>query len=148
MASADVFTPAAAWAQADGIGKFVYVILITMSLWSWFIMVSKFFDTRSLKKVATEAEKNFWSASSLRDGMSKLTGKVNPFRDIVQDGLQAAEHHKKHGGEVTSSIDFVDWIESHVRKRTDMLQSSLQGGMVVLASVGATAPFVGLFGTV
>jgi biopolymer transport protein ExbB len=148
MASADVFTPAAAWAQADGIGKFIYVVLITMSLWSWFIMITKALDTRALKKVATDAEKNFWSSTSLKEGASKLAGKINPFRDIVQDGLLAAEHHKKHSGEVTAAIELSDWIESHVRKRTDMLQGSLQQGMVVLASVGATAPFVGLFGTV
>jgi biopolymer transport protein ExbB len=66
----------------------------------------------------------------------------------VQDGLQAVDHHKKRASDVTSAIDLGDWIESHVRKRTDMLASSLQSGMVVLASVGSTAPFVGLFGTV
>jgi biopolymer transport protein ExbB len=99
--------------------------------------------------VAAEAEKNFWSASSMQDGIAKLKGKVNPFRDIAQDGLQALEHHRKSSGrDVTSGIDLNDWVQSHIDRRTSMLQSSLQSGMVVLASVGATAPFVGLFGTV
>jgi len=83
------------------------------------------------------------------EGIGKLKGKINPFRDIAQDGVQAMEHHRKSAGrDVTSNIDVSDWVQSHIDRRTNMLQSSLQSGMVVLASVGATSPFVGLFGTV
>ena len=102
-----------------------------------------------LKKVAAEAEKNFWTAGSLQEGVGKLKGKINPFRDIATDGLQAIEHHRKTAArDVTSAIDVADYVQSHIDRRTSMLQSSLQSGMVVLASVGATSPFVGLFGTV
>jgi biopolymer transport protein ExbB len=148
MASDNPYGISALWEQSDYVGKGVFVILAVMSLWSWWVMINKFLDNRNLKKVADEAEKNFWGSTSMQEGMGKLKGKINPFRDIVQDGLQAVEHHKKRSADVTSAIDLGDWIESHVRKRTDMLASSLQSGMVVLASVGATAPFVGLFGTV
>ncbi len=137
------------WGQSDYVGKAVFVILIAMSLWSWMVMITKWLDQRALKKVATEAEKNFWSASSMQEGIAKLKGKVNPFRDIAQDGLQAAEHHRKSTSrDVSSNIDLADWVTTHIDRRTNMLQSSLQQGMVVLASVGSTAPFVGLFGTV
>jgi biopolymer transport protein ExbB len=148
MAAENPYGIQALWEQSDYVGKGVFVILGIMSLWSWWVMINKFLDNRNLKKVAAEAEKEFWTSASMQEGMSKLKGKVNPFRDIVQDGLQAVEHHRKRSADVTSAIDLGDWIESHVRKRTDMLASSLQSGMVVLASVGATAPFVGLFGTV
>ena len=148
MAAENPYGIQALWEQSDYVGKGVFVILAIMSLWSWWVMINKYLDNRNLKKVAEEAEKNFWTSASMQEGMGKLKGKVNPFRDIVQDGLQAVEHHKKRSADVTSAIDLGDWIESHVRKRTDMLASSLQSGMVVLASVGATAPFVGLFGTV
>ena len=148
MAAENPYGIQALWEQSDYVGKGVFVILAIMSLWSWWVMINKYLDNRNLKKVAEEAEKNFWTSASMQEGMGKLKGKVNPFRDIVQDGLQAVEHHKKRSADVTSVIDLGDWIESHVRKRTDMLASSLQSGMVVLASVGATAPFVGLFGTV
>ena len=148
MAADNPYGIQALWEQSDYVGKGVFVILGVMSLWSWWVMINKYLDNRNLKKVAAEAEKEFWTSTSMQEGMSKLKGKVNPFRDIVQDGLQAVEHHRKRSADVTSSIDLGDWIESHVRKRTDMLASSLQSGMVVLASVGATAPFVGLFGTV
>jgi biopolymer transport protein ExbB len=112
-------------------------------------MINKWLDQRMLRKVANEAEKSFFSAGSLQEGIGKLKGKINPFRDIAQDGLQAVEHHRKSAGrDVTSNIELSDWVASHIDKRTTMLQSSLQSGMVVLASVGATSPFVGLFGTV
>jgi len=137
----------ALWTQSDYVGKGVFVILIVMSLWSWLVMINKWLDQRMLRKVAAEAEKSFWSAGSIQEGVAKLKGKVNPFRDIAQDGLQAVEHHKRSAS-VTSKIELADWVRTHIDKRTTMLQSSLQSGMVVLASVGATAPFVGLFGTV
>ncbi|MBM4218631.1 MAG: MotA/TolQ/ExbB proton channel family protein [Gammaproteobacteria bacterium] len=137
------------WMQSDYVGKAVFVILIVMSLWSWLVMINKWLDQRMLRKVAAEAEKNFWSAGSIQEGVAKLKGKVNPFRDIAQDGLQAVDHHRRSASrDVTSNIELADWVRTHIDKRTTMLQSSLQSGMVVLASVGATAPFVGLFGTV
>ncbi len=139
----------ALWTQSDYVGKGVFVILITMSLWSWLVMINKWLDQRTLRKVAVEAEKNFFSAGTMLEGISKLQGKINPFRDIAQDGLQAADHHRKSTArDVSSGIDINTWVQSHIDKRTSMLQSSLQDGMVVLASVGATSPFVGLFGTV
>ena len=139
----------ALWTQSDYVGKGVFVILIVMSLWSWLVMINKWLDQRSLRKAANEAEKNFWTANSVQEGIAKLKGKANPFRDIATDGLQAVEHHRKSTArDVTSNIELADWVQTHIDKRTSMLQSSLQSGMVVLASVGATSPFVGLFGTV
>jgi biopolymer transport protein ExbB len=139
----------ALWTTSDYVGKGVFVILIVMSLWSWLVMINKWLDQRMLRKVAVEAEKGFWSAGSIQEGIGKLKGKINPFRDIAQDGVQAVEHHRRSTArDVTSNIELADWVRSHIDKRTTMLQSSLQSGMVVLASVGATAPFVGLFGTV
>jgi len=137
----------ALWTTSDYVGKGVFVILIVMSLWSWVVMINKWLDQRMLRKVAGEAEKNFWSAGSIQEGVAKLKGKVNPFRDIAQDGLQAVEHHRRSTS-AASKIELSEWVSSHIDRRTTMLQSSLQSGMVVLASVGATAPFVGLFGTV
>ncbi len=137
------------WETSDYVGKGVFVILIVMSLWSWLVMINKWLDQRTLRKAANEAEKNFWSAGSIQDGIAKLKGKANPFRDIAQDGLHAMEHHRKSAArDVTSNIEVADWVQTHIDKRTTMLQSSLQSGMVVLASVGATSPFIGLFGTV
>jgi len=148
MASDNPYGIQALWEQSDYVGKGVFVILGVMSLWSWWVMINKWLDQRSLRKIATEAEKNFWNSGSLQEGIAKLKGKVNPFRDIAEDGIKAVDHHRKNAQDVTSNIDLADFVSTSVQKRADMLQSSLQKGMVVLASVGATAPFVGLFGTV
>ncbi len=148
MASDNPYGIAALWEQSDYVGKGVFVILGVMSLWSWWVMINKWLDQRSLRKIAAEAEKNFWNSGSMQEGITKLKGKVNPFRDIAEDGIKAVEHHRKNAQDVTSNIDLADFVSTSVQKRADMLQSSLQKGMVVLASVGATAPFVGLFGTV
>ena len=96
----------ALWTQSDYVGKGVFVILIVMSLWSWLVMINKWLDQRMLRKVANEAEKSFWTAGSIQEGVAKLKGKVNPFRDIAQDGLQAVEHHRR--STVTSKIELAD----------------------------------------
>ena len=106
-------------------------------------------DQVALKKHALAAEKDFWGASSLQDGLSRLKGgDDNAFRGIAHDGLQSLEHHERNKGRLTENIDLHDWIASHLQRRVDRINSDLNSGMSVLASVGSTAPFVGLFGTV
>ena len=136
------------WAQSDTVGHGVFVILAIMSLYSWYVMLTKWFDQRELKKNAVQADKDFWAASSLQDGMSRLKGEDNGFRALVKDGLQSMEHHERNKGRLTETIDLHDWVSSHIQRRVDELNSELAQGMAVLASVGSTAPFVGLFGTV
>ena len=130
-------------------GKGVFVILIYMSLYSWYTIFTKIWDQYALNKVVNEADKHFWNAASIQEGVAKLKGKDNAIREVAEAGIRAVEHHSKNQGRlVTSQIALNDWIETHVQRRVDMLNSELQNGMAVLASVGSTAPFVGLFGTV
>lgn len=136
------------WAQSDTVGHGVFVILAIMSLYSWYVMLTKWFDQRELKKNAVQADKDFWAAASLQDGLNRLKGEDNGFRALVKDGLQSLEHHERNKGRLTETIDLHDWVSSHIQRRVDELSSELQQGMAVLASVGSTAPFVGLFGTV
>jgi biopolymer transport protein ExbB len=139
----------ALWGTSDYVGKGVFVILGVMSLYSWFVIITKALDQRAMKKYALAAEKDFWSAANLQDGLSRLKGgDDNAFRGIASDGLQSVEHHERNKGRLTENIDLHDWISSHLQRRVDLIQGDLAGGMSVLASVGSTAPFVGLFGTV
>ena len=140
---------AAMWTSSDYVGKGVFVILGIMSLYSWFVIITKALDQRAMKKYALAAEKDFWGATNLQDGLSRLKGgDDNAFRGIATDGLQSVEHHERNKGRLTENIDLHDWISSHLQRRVDLIQGDLAGGMSVLASVGSTAPFVGLFGTV
>jgi biopolymer transport protein ExbB len=139
----------ALWGASDWFGKSLFVILAIMSLYSWYVIITKWLDTRALRKYAIAAEKEFWSAGTLQEGLARLKGgDDNPIRGIAVDGLQSVEHHERNKGRLTENIDLHDWISNHMQRRVDAVNSDLQKGMAVLASVGSTAPFVGLLGTV
>jgi biopolymer transport protein ExbB len=135
--------------NGDAVQRTVFSILLIMSLYSWFVIFTKALDQNALKKYATTAEKDFWAAQNLQDGLGRLKGgDDNAFRGLASDGLQSLEHHERNKGRLTESIDLHDWVSSHLQRRVDLITSDLSSGMAVLASVGSTAPFVGLFGTV
>ncbi len=135
-------------AQGDIVARSTLVILLVMSLLTWFIMITKFFDQARLKGMAGEAEKEFWGSSSLPDAIGKLKGEGNPFRALAETGRQAYEHHEANKARLAGAIDVSEWISESLGRTADMVISRLQSGLPVLASVGSTAPFVGLFGTV
>jgi biopolymer transport protein ExbB len=138
----------ALWAQGDFVAKGTLVILVIMSLLTWFIMITKFFDQRRMRIQAGEAEKEFWSASSLTDAINKLKGKGNAFRALAETGKQAFEHHETNKARLAGAIDTSEWITNSLQRTADNIVGGMQSGLPVLASVGSTAPFVGLFGTV
>jgi len=135
---------AALWAQGDFVAKGTLIILVLMSLFSWYIILTKIWDQRKLKTSAKAAEKNFWNAPSIKDGVERMK-KGDDFRNVAEDGLRAASHHD---GRLTDRIDLHEWITMSLQRSVDAVNSKLQSGMAFLATVGSTAPFVGLFGTV
>ena len=135
---------AALWASGDIIARSVLVLLLIMSLASWYVMLSKLWDQRKLKQSARVVEKQFWSAPSVKDGVDRLK-KGDDFRAIAEDGLRAASHHD---GRLTDRIDLNEWITMSLQRAVDTVNSKLNNGLGLLATVGSTAPFVGLFGTV
>ena len=136
---------AALWQQGDFIAKGTLVILVAMSIGSWFIMLTKLWDQRRLRKQYSDVQKGFWSAGSLREGLEKLKGKDHAFRAIAEDGVRAAEHHE---GRLTDQIPLHEWIAASLQRSVDGLITRMGGGLSFLATTGSTAPFIGLFGTV
>ena len=134
--------------QGDLVARSTLVILLIMSLLTWFIMITKFFDQRKLRIQADEAEKQFWSSSSLTDALGKLKGNANPFRALAETGKQAYEYHEVNKARLSAAIGTSEWITESLQRTADSIISRMQAGLPVLASVGSTAPFVGLFGTV
>jgi len=122
----------------------VLAILALMSLSSWFIILTKLWDQRRLRKSARVVEKQFWTASSVKEAVERLP-KGDDYRYIADDGLRAASHHE---GRLTDHIDLNEWITMSLQRATQNVGGKLQSGLGWLASVGSTAPFVGLFGTV
>jgi biopolymer transport protein ExbB len=134
----------ALWAGGDLIARSVLILLAIMSLSSWYVILTKLWDQRKLKQSARIVEKQFWTAPSLKDGVERLK-KGDDFRAIAEDGLRAASHHD---GRLTDRIDLHEWITMSLQRAVDGVNSKLQGGLGLLATVGSVSPFVGLFGTV
>jgi biopolymer transport protein ExbB len=134
----------ALWKQGDFVARGTLIIMIIMSMGSWYIIFTKLFEQRKLIKSAKEAGESFWKSGSVRKGMDTLD-EGSAFRFIAEQGLKADEHHE---GTLTEQIDRHTWIGMSVQRAVDNINSRLQDGLAFLATVGSTAPFVGLFGTV
>ena len=133
----------ALWKTGDFIAKTVLVLLVIMSMGSWYIMITKLFEQTKLMKQAKAANKTFWTAPSVPQGISTLqTG--SPFRFIAESGMQATERHEG----LLGGVDLNTWVTMSVQRAMENVQNRLQDGLAFLATVGSTAPFVGLFGTV
>jgi biopolymer transport protein ExbB len=111
---------------------------------SWYVIVTKFIEQAVLGRQAREAERLFWRAPGIREGADRLKPK-SAFRRMVEDGIGAAQGRE---GMLTAEIDPASWIALSVQHAADATAARLQGGLALLATVGSTAPFVGLFGTV
>jgi biopolymer transport protein ExbB len=119
-------------------------ILLIMSLVSWYITFTKYWDQYRLGKSVKAVEKNFWAAGSAREGVERLP-KDDDFRVIAESALRAAAHHE---GRLGDRISLKEWLGMALNRSVDSLNSKLSGGLSFLATVGSTAPFVGLLGTV
>ena len=134
----------ALWGQGDYVAKGTLVILVIMSMGSWYIIFTKVFEQRAMMKSAAAATEAFWKASSINTGVNALkAGSAIHF--IAEQGIKASEHHE---GTMVESIDKHTWITMSIDRAVGSVQGRLQDGMAFLATVGSTAPFVGLFGTV
>ena len=134
----------ALWNSGDMIARTVLVILVIMSLGTWYIMITKYIEQARLLGASRTATKNFWNKPSVNEGAASLKPS-SPFRYIADSGIAATQHHE---GALTDSIDLTTWVTMSVQRAVETIQSRLQGGLAFLATVGSTAPFVGLFGTV
>jgi len=131
------------WAAADPVKRGTLVILIIMSMWSWYVIFVKVAETRSMLKSAKKSSEDFWKASSVKAGLGALE-EGSAFRYLAEQGIKAADHHE---GTMVESIDKHTWIGMSVERAVNNIRGRLSDGMAVLATVGSTSPFVGLFGT-
>ncbi len=133
----------ALWRTSDWIAKSVLLLLLIMSVASWYILVVKLLEQAKISRQAKAATKDFWSAGTVEQGAAALD-KTSPFRFIADAGMEAT---KKHNG-LMGHVPLNDWVTMSIQRAVDRIQSSVQGGLSVLATVGSISPFVGLFGTV
>jgi biopolymer transport protein ExbB len=134
----------ALWAQGDVIARATLVILVIMSLGTWYIGVLKFLEQAKLLKQGQRAKSLSWQSSSLAAGINGLE-QESAFRFIAESAVDAAT---KHASGQLQRVSFSNWIELTIQRSINVVNGRLQGGLPFLATVGSTAPFVGLFGTV
>ena len=133
----------ALWVGSDSITKFVLLLLLVMSVGSWYIIVSKILINKKMSEQASQADEFFWSGETVSQGAANLDAQ-SPYRFIAEAGARAV---KTHVG-LKKNIPTNDWIEMNIQSAVDTVRNASQSGLSFLATVGSTSPFVGLFGTV
>jgi len=134
---------AALWKTSDAVAKTVLLLLLVMSVSSWYVTIVKLLEQSKMRRQAKAAAKDFWAAGTVDQGAQSLED-VSPFRFIADAGTSAL---KKHNG-LMGHIPLNDWVSMSIQRAVDRIQSNTQSGLAVLATVGSISPFVGLFGTV
>ena len=133
----------AALQEGGAIAWATFIILVIMSAASWYILFVKLFEQQKIINQGKRARTTFWQSANPREGAQKLE-KNSAYRQIVDDGLLAMEQHNK----LTDPIDQHDWMQNSLARSQGAIASKLSTGLALLATVGSTAPFIGLFGTV
>jgi biopolymer transport protein ExbB len=135
------------WAQGDFVTKAVAILLLAMSLASWMVIITKALALRAAAAQARRTEA-FWHSADFAAGLGMLGSEPsNIFRAVAIEGREATAHHHAQP-QLHDQLDISDWITRCLRNAIDEANARLQSGLAILASVGSTAPFVGLFGTV
>ena len=135
---------ASLWAQGDFVAKATLLILAVMSMGSWYILFTKLWEQRGIFAQGRAAQKRFGQVGGLREATEGLA-KSSAFRAVAEEGLAASE---QHGRGLGGQVSLLDWTSTALSRSIDGVAGNLQGGLAFLATVGSTAPFVGLFGTV
>jgi biopolymer transport protein ExbB len=136
------------WLHGDWITRGIMVMLLAMSLISWIVIVLKALDVWRYKQQAHKSE-DFWHSHSLAEGLAVLgQGSGNLFHALATTGQEAIDHHQAAQAQLHDRLDISDWVTRSLRNAIDDSTGKLQNGLAILASIGSTAPFVGLFGTV
>ena len=129
--------------QGGVISWTVFTILVLFLVVSLYILFTKLFEQQKIRNQAKRVRQGFWQSNSLREGSAKLE-KNSAYKQIVDDGLAAQEQH----GKLTDPVEAHDWLHGSLARSEASINSQLNAGLAFLGTVGATAPFIGLFGTV
>ncbi len=129
--------------QGGIIAQTVFAILVIMSAGSWYIMFTKLLEQQKIFNQGRAARTSFWGSPNLKEGANRLE-KNSAYRQLVDDGLLAEQQHTQ----LTDPIDQHEWMQSSLTRSQAAIGSKLSNGLAFLATVGSTAPFIGLFGTV
>ena len=134
---------AALWSQGDWVARGTLVLLLVMSLASWYILISRLASQSKNATYAKEAQKVFSGSTPVRQGINRLSS-ASPFRFVSNAALESESRFASLNGQV----DMSTWLSQNIENAVNNIHSRQQSGLAELATIGSTAPFVGLFGTV
>lgn len=143
----------ALWNQGDLIIKSVAVVLLLMSILTWWLILTRSWRLIRLRRAARAANA-FWHTRSFEEGLRALQVRgapapgLNPFNLLAVEGRAAVAHHEANHKELHGQLSLAEWVTDALRGAIDDSSERLRSGLSVLASIGSTAPFVGLLGTV
>jgi biopolymer transport protein ExbB len=139
----------AIWQQGDGVILSVALLLFMMSLVSWTIIAMRTWHLFTLRK-QVEAAQSFWHTQNFQQAQLLLGNNTpaHPFRYLSEHGHSALIHHQTHQQDLHGKLPLSNWVTDSLSGAIDESTEHLQRGLTLLASVGSTAPFIGLFGTV
>lgn len=139
------------WMQADAVGRSAAVLLFAMSLLTWYLILTKTLQGLRVRRQANSALDAFWNAPSLDIARERMAHEApdSPYTFVVLQTVAAREHHARHGRSGAASVlDFSEFMTRAIRRGVQRSLAGLDAGLSMLASIGSTAPFIGLFGTV
>ena len=137
--------------QLDFVGWAVLITLTVMSLMSWYWIIINFVKNVRMRGRGNNVVGTFWETPNAQDAIRFMEEqpKSEPFSKIALDAAQAAAHHQRHdGSRLAESLNRSEFVDRALRQAVTRESSGLENGLTVLATVGSTAPFVGLLGTV
>ncbi|QPT41275.1 MotA/TolQ/ExbB proton channel family protein [Oligella ureolytica] len=137
--------------QSDMVGKSLFVILCVMSLITWYLIFVKGISNKIQSMRSKRFLKRFWNARSLEEVSEdlKTNGYNNPFGRLAYHAIKASNYHQQYGSSRLSDVGTgADFTIRNMRRVIDEETARMENGLTIMSSIGATSPFVGLFGTV
>lgn len=135
----------------DAVGWVVLITLLAMSAMSIYWIIFNFIKNTRLRGTSDRVINTFWETSNAQDAIRFMEEqrKGEPFSKVALDAAQAAAHHQRHeGSRLVESLNRSEFVDRALRQAVTRESMKLEAGLTVLATVGSTAPFVGLLGTV
>src|SRR5215510_11745401 len=137
--------------EPNYVGLGVFIVLVVMSVGAWWYTIVNLIKNTVVRSRADRVIRTFWETPNAQDAIRFMEEQQanEPFSKIALDCAQAAAHHQRHeGSRLVEALNRSEFIDRALRQAVTRESANMENGLTWLATVGATAPFVGLLGTV
>ena len=135
--------------SGDAVLISVFFVLLFMSIITWTIMIVRGIKLMQAKKANQVIKPLIWNAKTLDEAVQKAKTVSSPMGELTVEAVRAHENYRKHKDtQIAAAVPLNEYLVRQIRNSMSQILRKFDGGLTILASVGATAPFIGLFGTV